>query len=55
MQIEIRGDRVHISGYVNAVGRDSRPIPDRRGTFVEQVEPGPSSGRWRAGSRWSCA
>ena len=40
MQIEIRGDRVRISGYVNAVGRDSRPIPDRRGTFVEQVEPG---------------
>ncbi len=40
MQIEIRADTVHISGYVNAVGRFSRPIPDRRGNFIEQVEPG---------------
>lgn len=40
MKIEIRSDSVHISGYVNAVGRDSRPIPGQRGTFVEQVEPG---------------
>lgn len=40
MKIEIRSDHVHISGYVNAVGRDSRLIPDRRGGFIEQVEPG---------------
>lgn len=40
MKVEIRSDAVHISGYVNAVGRDSRLIPDRRGAFVEQVEPG---------------
>lgn len=40
MQIEIRGDRVIIDGYVNAVGRDSRPIRCQTGDFVEQVEPG---------------
>ena len=40
MKIEIRSDTVHIEGYVNAVGRDSRVIPDRRGGFIEQVEPG---------------
>ena len=40
MKIEIRNDTAEISGYVNAVGRDSRPIPDVRGKFVEQIEPG---------------
>lgn len=40
MQIEIRGDKVIIDGYVNAVGRDSRPIRCQTGDFVEQVEPG---------------
>ena len=40
MQIEVRGDKVVIDGYVNAVGRDSRPIRCQTGDFVEQVEPG---------------
>lgn len=41
MQVEIRGDSVHVSGYVNAVGRDSRPIMGHDGNrFVEQIEPG---------------
>ena len=41
MKIEIRADEtVHIEGYVNAVGRDSRPLPSARGKFVEQVAPG---------------
>ena len=40
MKIEIRNDTVVVSGYVNAVGRDSRPITDVRGKFVEQIEPG---------------
>ena len=39
-KIELRSDSVHISGYVNAVGRDSRPINSPTGKFVEQVEPG---------------
>ena len=40
MRVEIRSDHVLLDGYVNAVGRDSRVIPDRRGGFVEQVTPG---------------
>ena len=40
MKVEVRSDHVLIDGYVNAVGRDSREIPDRRGSFVEQVMPG---------------
>lgn len=40
MKVEIRADNtVHIEGYVNAVGRDSRILPSPRGKFVEQVEP----------------
>lgn len=40
MKVEIRNDSVEVSGYVNAVGRDSRPLRDRQGYFIEQVEPG---------------
>ncbi|MCL2045739.1 MAG: HK97 family phage prohead protease [Oscillospiraceae bacterium] len=40
MKIEIRSDHVLLDGYVNAVGRDSKTIADRRGGFVEQVMPG---------------
>lgn len=40
MQIEIRSDKITIDGYVNAVGRDSRPIRCQTGSFIEQVEPG---------------
>ncbi|MCM1023816.1 MAG: HK97 family phage prohead protease [Prevotella sp.] len=44
MKIEIRNDRVIIDGYVNAVGRDSRPIMPKSALFpdkcVEQVVPG---------------
>ena len=40
MIIEIREDHVLLDGYVNAVGRDSKTITDRRGGFVEQVMPG---------------
>lgn len=41
MRIEYRNGRVRISGYVNAVGRDSRPIPiPTGGEFVEMIEPG---------------
>lgn len=41
MQIEVRNDSVHISGYVNAVGRDSRKMYDDWGCpYVEQVMPG---------------
>ncbi len=42
MRIEVRSDKVIIDGYVNAVGRDSRPIRDRitGKRFVEQIVPG---------------
>ena len=41
MRIEVRSDKVIIDGYVNAVGRDSRPvIVEKRGRVVEQIVPG---------------
>lgn len=41
MKIEVRADNtVHVRGYVNVTGRDSRPLRDVRGPFIEQVVPG---------------
>lgn len=42
MEVLLRSDSVEISGYVNAVGRESRPLVDRRSgeRFVEVIEPG---------------
>lgn len=40
MRVEIRSDSVEVSGYVNATGRDSQPLADNEGYFVERVEPG---------------
>lgn len=40
MRIEIRSDSVLLDGYVNAVGRDSKPIITASGKAVEQIEPG---------------
>lgn len=39
MRVEIRNNEVIIEGYVNAVARDSRPIPSQRGRFIEQIVP----------------
>lgn len=39
MRIEIRNDCVLLDGYVNAVGRDSKPIITPHGKVVEQIEP----------------
>ena len=39
MRVEIRNDSVLIDGYVNAVGRDSKPISFINGKFIEQIEP----------------
>lgn len=39
MRIEIRNNSVILDGYVNAVCRDSRPIPSVKGKFIEQIEP----------------
>lgn len=41
MKIQLRNDKVHISGYVNAVDRFSRPMRDRNGQyFIEKISPG---------------
>lgn len=40
MKLKIRDESVEISGYVNAVGRESRPLRDSEGYFTEEIEPG---------------
>ena len=40
MRIEIRNGSVILDGYVNTVGRDSKPITTPTGKYVEQIEPG---------------
>lgn len=39
MRIEIRADGAHISGYVNATEKKSRPVITPHGKVVEVVEP----------------
>lgn len=38
MKVELRADGVHISGYVNVPGRQSRPVLTPRGRVIEVVE-----------------
>lgn len=40
MKVEIRGQTARISGYVNAVERESKVLWDRDGPFVERAEAG---------------
>lgn len=40
MQVTLRNDSAEIEGYVNAVGRESRPLRDSDGYFVETIQPG---------------
>lgn len=37
MKINLRGDSVEIEGYVNAIERDSKPLRDRIGNFIERI------------------
>ncbi|MGI5885523.1 MAG: HK97 family phage prohead protease, partial [Candidatus Spyradocola sp.] len=39
MKIEIRADGAHISGYVNATEKKSRPVMTPHGRVVEEIEP----------------
>lgn len=39
MQIEIRADGAHISGYVNATEKKSRPVITPHGKVIEEIEP----------------
>ncbi|WP_419024294.1 HK97 family phage prohead protease [Emergencia sp.] len=38
MKAELRADGLHITGYVNVPGRESRPIRSPRGKFIEVIE-----------------
>ena len=40
LDVIIRNDSVEITGYVNAVERDSRPLLDRFGQFIERIRKG---------------
>lgn len=40
MKIEMRGKSAYISGYVNAVERDSKTLRNAQGAFVEWAETG---------------
>lgn len=40
MNIQIRSDSVEISGYVNAIERNSKPLWSRLGKFVERIMKG---------------
>ena len=37
MEIRIKGDTVHIDGYVNSVERKSKPLWSRMGQFIERI------------------
>ena len=37
MEIRVKEDRVHISGYVNAIERNSNPLMSRVGQFIERI------------------
>ncbi len=39
MKIEIRVDGAHITGYVNATEKKSRPVITPRGKVIEVIEP----------------
>ncbi|HRR51172.1 MAG TPA: HK97 family phage prohead protease [Candidatus Cloacimonas sp.] len=38
MNVEIRSDGLHITGYVNVPGRESRPVVTPRGKVIEVIE-----------------
>lgn len=40
MKVNIRADSVEITGYVNAIERDSKPLWSRMGQFIERVKKG---------------
>lgn len=39
MNIEIRADGAHISGYVNVTEKKSRPVITPHGKVIEEIEP----------------
>lgn len=51
MQVTLRNDSAEIEGYVNAVGRESRPLRDKDGYFVEVIQPGAFARALQRGKR----
>lgn len=51
MKVTLRNDSAEIEGYVNAVGRESRPLRDKEGYFVEVIQPGAFSRALQRGKR----
>lgn len=39
MKVELRNGTIHLEGYVNAVGRESRTLRDMHGQFLEIIKP----------------
>ena len=39
LKVEIRNNGVHLEGYVNVVGRESRTLRDLQGAFIEIIQP----------------
>lgn len=52
MRIEIRADKKSMSvhGYVNVVARDSRPLRDKTGPYIEQISPGAFGNALKSGN-----
>lgn len=40
IKVEIRNNGVHLEGYVNVCGRESRTLRDLHGPFIEIIKPG---------------
>ena len=39
LKVELRNGNIHLEGYVNAVGRESRELHDVHGKFIEIIKP----------------
>ena len=40
MNLQLRGDSVHLEGYINVTNRDSKELYNRDGKFIEQIKEG---------------
>ncbi len=40
MNLQLRGDSVHLEGYINVTNRDSKELYNKDGKFIEQIKEG---------------
>lgn len=40
MNLQLRGDKVHLEGYINVTNRDSKELSSKDGKFIEQIKEG---------------